>query len=187
MSQLGERPSYARDAFERFRTAYPRILPHEIVPAWEVFRAAVASGADAERIIAAAAAYATKVGRVGIEIRVAPPPARWLREKRWEPAEAPQPTSPLDWTPEQVRQFQESYLALARELSAGAEASRAAFRDEILDAVRREFSSGGGRPGSPAEEPTVRAALRALGRTLRSALRRAFRSGDRSASEPRPA
>lgn len=181
-------------AFEQFCAHYPTAKPTQaaqVVRVWEEFQAAC-RGISPERIVAAAVIFAAETRRSGIEDRYIPSPWRWLRERRYEPLptgagmsrrHGPKPEIMSDAA---AARFGEACLTCARELSAGAEASRAAFREEILDAVRREFSSGAGRPCSSAAGTTVFAVLRGLGRTLGSALRRAFRSGDRAGSEPRP-
>jgi len=85
----------AEAAFQRFWQAYPKrqgANPRE--PAGTAFRAAVASGVDAEAIVAAAERYAAELQRDGkLGTQFVARAVTWLDEKRWGDYPAPPPSA----------------------------------------------------------------------------------------------
>jgi len=79
------RAEHPTDAFERFMQAFPeREGGSEREIAWTAWRAAVARGADRERIIVAALAYAADTA--ARPRRYIMGARRWLNESRWREA-----------------------------------------------------------------------------------------------------
>lgn len=95
------KPATINEAFARFREAYPKRKGDDPrLPALKRFGAKVKAGADPERIIAGAKAFAAaqaKRGAAGTEF--IPHSATWLNAERWEDMLGPEAGKPLAMSP----------------------------------------------------------------------------------------